>query len=111
MYLYIELWKPRPAWENLPREQREEFLSQVVHGVKRMQELDVKLIGFSLCDEETPHHSDFRYIAVWEMPNLGHVHMLEKAVKKEGWENFFEIINARGGLAPIEAILDDMVKV
>lgn len=109
--MYVELWKPRPEWENLPSEQREEFLCQVVHGVERMKELEVRLIGFSICDQETPHSSDFRYIAVWEMPNLGHVHMLEKAVKKEGWENFFEIINARGSLAPIDAILEDMVRV
>ena len=111
MYLYVELWKPRPDWENLAREQREEFLSQVVQGVNRMQELDVKLLGFSICDQDTPHHSDFRYIAVWQMPNLGHVHMLESAVKKEGWENFFDIINARGAYQPIDAIMDDMVRI
>ncbi|MFZ2900899.1 MAG: DUF6616 family protein [Saprospiraceae bacterium] len=111
MYLYVELWKPRPEWVNLPREQRDEFLSQVAKGIDRMQELDVELIGFSLCDEETPHHSDFRYVAVWKMPNLGHVHMLEKAIKKEGWENFFDIINARGAIKPVSALMEDMVKV
>ena len=111
MYLYVELWKPRPEWNDLPREQRQEFLNQFVHGVKRMQKLDVELVGFSLCDEETPHNSEFRYIAVWKMPNLGHVHMLEKAVKKEGWANFFEIINVRGNLVSIDAVMKDMVRI
>jgi hypothetical protein len=110
MYLYVELWKARPEWNDLPREQREEFLSRVVNSIHRMQTLDVELVGFSLCDEETPHHDNFRYIAVWKMPNLGHVHMLEKAVQNEGWANFFDIINARGPLQSIEGIVKDMVK-
>jgi hypothetical protein len=76
-----------------------------------MQKMDVELVGFSLCDEETPLHSEFRYIAVWKMPNMGHVHMLEKAVKKEGWGNFFNIINARGNLVSIDAVMKDMVRI
>jgi hypothetical protein len=111
MFLYIELWKPRSTWNALPCEQREESLSQLKAGLKRMEHLGVELVGIALCDEETPNNEEYRYMAVWKMPNLGHVHMLETAVRKEGWSNYFDMINARGKMIPVNEFVGDMVKV
>lgn len=111
MYLYVELWKPRPEWDNLPCEQREEFLSMLGPNVERMKKLNVELVGFTVCDEETPADAEYRYMAVWKMPSLGHVHMLEKAVREEGWANYFHITNARGRAIPVKEMVSDMVKV
>lgn len=111
MYLYIELWKPRPNWSNLSCEAREEFLAQVQPAVQNMKDIGVELIGFAVCDEEAPDDAHYRYLAVWKMPNLGHVHMLEKAIRAEGWGNFFEISNARGKLMPLREAVRDMVRV
>ncbi|MCB9274769.1 MAG: hypothetical protein H6564_12065 [Lewinellaceae bacterium] len=111
MYLYVELWKPRPEWDNLPCEQREEFLSMLRPNVERMKKLDAELVGFVLCDEDTPAATEYRYMAVWKLPNRGHVHMLEKAVRDEGWANYFHITNARGRVIPVGEVASDMVKV
>ena len=80
-------------------------------GVRRMQGLNVELVGFAVCDEAVPQNSDYRYLAVWKMPNLGHVYMLEKAVEEEGWANYFDITNARGQIIPVKDFVGDMVKV
>jgi hypothetical protein len=109
MYLYVEMWKPRPEWEALSREQRQEYLQQMATGIEKMMVSGVELIGFAANDEGVPDEADCRYIAVWKMPNLGHVHMLEKAVKTEGWGNFFEIGNARGRLLSIDEAINNMV--
>lgn len=111
MYLYVELWKPRPEWGNLPCEQREEFLSMLPQNLARMEKLGVDLVGFSVCDEETPADAEYRYLAVWKMPSLGHVHMLEKAVRDEGWANYFHITNARGRAVEVKDMVSDMVRV
>lgn len=111
MFLYVELWKPRPEWENLSREQREEFLAMLGPGVRRMKGLNAELVGFAVCDEDVPMDAEYRYLAVWKMPNLGHVHMLEKAVREEGWANYFDITNARGRIISIKDFVGDMVKV
>lgn len=111
MYLYAELWKPRAEWEALPCEQREEYLAKVKLDLDQMKELNVELIGLALCDEKTPGVDAYRYMAVWKMPNLGHVHMLETAVRKEGWQNYFDILSARGRKIPIDVFLKDMVKI
>ena len=84
MFLYVELWKPKPEWDNLSREQRR--ISGDV-GARRPPDekyLKAELVGFAVCDEDTPMDAAYRYLAVWKMPNLGHVHMLEKAVQEEG---------------------------
>lgn len=111
MFLYVELWKPKPEWDNLSREQREEFLAMLAPGVHRMKGLKAELVGFAVCDEDTPMDAAYRYLAVWKMPNLGHVHMLEKAVRDEGWANYFHITNARGRVIPVGEVASDMVKV
>ncbi len=111
MHLYVELWKPRPAWYEVSREQRQEFLNQLRAGIEKMETLGAELIGFSICDEATPHSDEYRYAAVWKMPNLGHVHMLEKAVENEGWYNYFEVTNARGRITSLESAATDMLKV
>lgn len=111
MHLYIELWKPKPAWDNVSREQRQEFLNQLRAGIEKMEKLGVELLGFAVCDEVIPNSGGFRYVAAWKMPNKGHVHMLEKAVEDEGWYNYFEVTNARGRLTSIESAALDMLKI
>jgi hypothetical protein len=111
MFMYIELWQPRRRWFELPMEQREEFLSQLAANVDRMKETGVELVGFAVCDEPAPNDAECRYMAVWRMPGKGHVHMLEKAVREEGWYNYFDVINARGRVLPVSAAVSDMVKV
>ena len=109
MYLYVEMWKPRTAWASLSREQRQEYLRQMNTGIDKMIDSGVQLVGFACNDEDVPDDADFRYIAVWKMPNRGHVHMLEKAVKSEGWSNYFHIGNARGQIITVDQAIEDMV--
>ncbi len=109
MYLYVEMWKPRSTWNALSREQRHEYLSQMSTGIEKMLTSGVQLVGIACNDKEVPDDADYRYIAVWKMPNRGHVHMLEKAVKAEGWGNYFEIGNARGQILSVDQAIEDMV--
>ncbi|MCB0620869.1 MAG: hypothetical protein KDC43_21515 [Saprospiraceae bacterium] len=109
MYLYLELWKPKPAWEDLSREQREEFLAQFAPGVRRSEDLQVELLGFALNERE--NEVQYRYIAAWKMPNRGLIHMLEKAEEKEGWTTYFDIAHLGGRLIPLRVFANDMVSV
>jgi len=109
MYLYVEMWKPRSAWEGLSREQRHEYLSQMSTGIEKMLASGVELVGMACNDTRVPNDADYRYIAVWKMPSRGHVHMLEKAVKAEGWSNYFKIGNARGQILSVDQAIEDMV--
>ncbi len=109
MYLYVEMWKPRKTWDGLSREQRQEYLFQMSTGINKMVDSGIQLVGLALNDGDVPNDADYRYMAVWKMPNRGHVHMLEKAVRAEGWDNYFEIGNARGQIISVDEAIEDMV--
>ena len=109
MYLYVEMWKPRSAWNELSREQRQEYLCQMNTGIEKMLSSGIQLIGIACNDDDVPNDADFRYLAGWKVPNRGHVHMLEKAVKAEGWDHYFDIGNARGQIISVGQAIDDMV--
>lgn len=111
MFLYIELWKPRAAWENLAAEQRQEFLSRLEPAARQMEKLGVELTGFAAYDGPVTGDAPYRYMAVWKMPNEGHIHMLDKAVRSEGWANYFDIVSTRGRIVPVTSLVEDMMKV
>ena len=110
MHLYVELWKPRQRWLDLPEAERREYVEQVGPGIRQLTDAGVELVGFALNDEDTPHRSDYRYLAVWKMPGREQVDMLEQILEEAGWHEHFEQVNARGELVPPPEALADMVR-
>ncbi len=110
MHLYIELWKARPTWLALPAGERKQFFDKVGSEIQKLTEAGVEIVGFAINDADTPHGSDYRYLAVWKMPRLEHVEMLERSVEQAGWHTYFEQINARGALIPPSQAIEDMVR-
>ena len=41
MHLYVELWKPRAAWNELSDEARQDYLGKVGPGIGQLQEAGV----------------------------------------------------------------------
>lgn len=109
MYLYVELWKAKPTWMALPQQQRGEYMAQLGPAIAGVLGAGVELVGWAVANDDTPYPADFRYIAVWKMPNEGHVRQFEKTVEGAGWYNYFEQVNARGELTPPDPVIGDMI--
>lgn len=111
MHLYVELWNARPEWLALSIDERENYISKVGPGIKKLNEAGVELVGFALNDPDTPHRSDHRYLAVWKMPDgESQVNLLEETLEEAGWHEYFEQVNARGALVDPSVALRDMVQ-
>ncbi len=108
MHLYVELWKARPEWLALSVEERQQYFDKIGAEIQKLTEAGVEIVGFAINDEETPHRGDYRYLAVWKMPSLEQVEMLERSVEQAGWHEYFEQVNARGELIPPPQALEDM---
>lgn len=107
MYLYVELWKARPAWLDLSTEERRQYFKNVGAEIEKLTEEGLEVVGFAINDEETPHRSEHRYMAVWKMPTRKHAEQLEESVAEAGWHDYFEQVNARGErIAPQEALAE-----
>lgn len=108
MYLYVELWKPRGAWEALPAAERDAFITGIGSAVGGLTAAGIELLGFAFNDRDTAHRADYAYLAVWRMPSKDLACMLERAVIDYGFHDYFEQVNARGAIVAPEAVLADM---
>ena len=109
MYLYIELWKAKSEWLELSQKEREEYMSQLGPAIEGLTKAGVEVVGWGLNDAETPYRGDYRYLAVWKMPDKELVRKFEEAVEQAGWHKYFEQINVRGELHTPETIIGDMI--
>ena len=109
MYLYVELWNVTQDWMDLSKEERAAFFEGVKAGMQQLTSAGVENVGWAMNDEHTPHRSDYRYMAVWKMPNLDLVETLEKAVAEAGWHKYFSQQNSRGQIMPLPEALDFLI--
>jgi len=105
MYLYVELWKARPAWLALSAAQRADYMKQVEPAIGQLLGAGIELLGFALADADTLHDADYTYLAAWRMPSRELAVLLEQAVDGASWHVYFEQVNARGPImAPPDAL-------
>ncbi len=109
MYLYIELWKPQPAWHALSTEERSQYMATIGPSLQQLVDDGLELVGFGLNEEETPNRADYRYVAVWRVKNRKTALLLENVVREAGWHDYFEQVNVRGRELSLIAALNDMV--
>jgi hypothetical protein len=110
LYLYVELWKARPTWFALPREQRAAYASRIAQGCWRFVDSGIELIGWAP-NAAGAHRADYTWLALWKMPSAEHVQRFEESVERSGWHEYFEQVNAWGELSSVEAVLGRMARV
>ena len=117
MYLYIELWSPREAWNRLNADQRKSRLDQVLALAKKQpipgvvpctfhQVGDVYLLdGVTeqpiVVDDSAARPTGFRYASAWMIPTLELVRRFEKRVDALDW--FFDCFEQQNAWGPMDA--------
>ena len=96
MYLYVELWKARPAWLELAQGERKAWMDKLLAGLQQQLQSGVEVVGFASNDGETPYPSGYDFFAAWRMPNKEAAERFEGFVERAGWHEYFEQVNARG---------------
>ena len=98
MYLYVELWKARPAWLALSREQRGAWMDNLLAGLQEQLRSGVEVVGFARSDADTPLSAGYDFLAAWRMPSREAAEGFERFVEVAGWHEYFEQVNARGAV-------------
>lgn len=109
MALFLELWKPKQAWLELSSQQREDFIAGIGPSIEGLLQAGVELVGIGMVDPETDMRGDYDYWAVWDLPSEELVAQFEKAVRDDGFYDYFEQINARGEPRDPDAVFGDMI--
>lgn len=97
MYLYIELWMPRPSWLELSEAERQDVVAGIGNGAAHF-----------LClirnDGHQAYPSGCAYVAVWELADGAQMEALD-ALLRASWHEYFDEVNARGTADPPVEVL------
>ncbi|MBK8489304.1 MAG: hypothetical protein IPL49_00020 [Saprospirales bacterium] len=110
MKSYIELWKAKDAWTNLPKEDRGNYLSKLAPSIQYFAEKGVEIVSWGLIEENTFNKADYDFFAIWNMPNEEIVKEFEVLIEGTGWYNYFEQINACGKVTTPDEVIGKLIE-
>jgi hypothetical protein len=94
MYLHVERWTTRPAWQDLSAQERIAYLDRLGPGLRRLTASGVRLVGTVLKGSTAPD-SDWQYVAVWAMPSgAAQVRQLRDLLDAVDWHDYFRAATA-----------------
>jgi hypothetical protein len=105
MYLYVELWKFRPAWLELSPDDRKSWMDKRLAGLQQQLESGVEVVGLANNDSDTPHSSGYDFLAVWKMPSKDASRRFEEFVETSGLHEYCEQVNTRGQVLDMEQVV------
>jgi hypothetical protein len=110
---FIELWRPKPAWRELPREQRQAYLAEVEAGAAALEGTGIELVGWGTIEPEPDPAtaSGFTWYAIWRATDAAEVQRFRDIVAESGWYGYFEQANVAGELRDPSAVLAEHVDV
>ena len=111
MYIYVELWKPKQAWLEMPPQDRTNYLDQLGPAIQKLLDMGIEMLSWSINDADTPYPVNYPYFAIWKMPNKDAVLQFEQVVDEAGWHNYFEQVNARGMIGTPQDVLAKLATV
>lgn len=109
MITYIELWKSKQAWNDLPKEEKGNYLEALGPAIQHMMESGVQIVSWGKNEPSTHRKADYDYFAVWTFPTAESVKEFEQTVEGAGWYNYFDQVNAMGTATTPQEVMADMI--
>jgi hypothetical protein len=109
-YILTEIWSARPEWLALPVVERERFFEQRVGPLLGgLIEQGAEILGCAINDNSGAERVDYRYMAVWKLPNKAFSDHLEAAAREAGFLDYFEQVNFSGSMIGPDQLNADMI--
>ena len=109
MITYIELWKAKQAWLDLPKEERGAYMTGLGPAIQQLVDSGVQIISWGTNEAATFSRVDYDYFAVWAFPNMEAAQHFEKIVQDTGWYNYFDQVNAMGSAGTPQDVIPKMI--
>lgn len=109
-YILTEIWKARPSWEALSKQDRVEFFERKIGPLLgEMVQAGAEILCCAINDNEGSERIDYDYMAVWKMPGRELSNRLESAAKAAGFLDYFEQVNISGHPITPDALNGHMI--
>lgn len=109
MITYIELWKAKQSWIDLPAEERASYMNAMGPAIQQLLQSGVQIVSWGTNDDNTFSRLDYDYFAVWTFPNEEVAGRFEKMVEGSGWYNYFDQVNVMGTAAMPQDVIGSII--
>jgi len=109
-YILTEIWNAKASWLALSQEDRSSFFDENIGPfIGRMIEGGAEMLGCAINDNAGSERIDYRYMAVWKLPDKAFSEKLEAGAKEMGFLDYFDQVNFSGSIIPPPVMNDDMI--
>jgi hypothetical protein len=110
-YILTEIWRAKPSWMSLSVSQRERYFEEVIGPFIGSQiDKGAEFLGCAVNDNDGSERIDYRYMAVWKLPNREFSEKLELGSKAAGFLEYFEQVNFSGSMISPSQLNADMIE-
>ncbi len=110
-YILTEIWNARPAWLNVPADERvcffEDKIGLLLVGLVAQ---GAQILACAVNDNTGSERMNYRYMAVWRLPNKAFSDRLEAAAKDAGFLEYFDQVNFSGAVITPDVMNADMIR-
>lgn len=110
MYMYVELWNPKPSWVALSQDERKAYLKRLGRAKGTLLKAKATLL-LAVNEPDTPYRAPYEYVSVWTLEDEEGIAQLEAWAREVGWHDYFEQTTSGGKTLPLEDVLETLVKV
>lgn len=105
MIYFIEFWKAKDAWLNLPKQERIDYVSKIGPAIEDLMSKGVQIDAWGVNDNQSLHKADFDFYGITKFPNQEILTGFENMLDGSGWYDYFEQVNVSGeGVTPQDVI-------
>lgn len=110
-YILTEIWKASPSWLALSLKERQQFFQERIGPlIMSLVEQGAEFLGCAINDNTGPERMDYRYMAVWKLPDKAFSDRLEAGAKEAGFLDYFEQVNFSGRIIAPDVMNADMIQ-
>lgn len=111
MKIFIELWKAKKAWKELPVKDRQEYVAQIGPVMEDLMSKGLEIVAWGFNEDQTEFKSDFDFYAVSKLPSQELLDAFENAIEAAGWYHYFEQVNVSGSPVTPDEVIGKMLQI
>lgn len=109
MITYIEFWKAKQTWIDLPKEDKINYTTSLGPAIQQLIDNGVQIVSWGANESFTFNRIDYDYFAVWTFPDVATTQNFEQMVNEVGWYNYFDQVNAMGTASSPQDVIEKML--
>ena len=110
MITYIELWKAKQPWIDLPQAEKVKFTTSLGPAIQQLIDNGVEIVSWGFNEATAVNRISYDYFAVWSFPDTVAALNFQQMVVDVGWYDYFDQVNAMGTATSPQEVIGRMLE-